>query len=179
MMAVTLNLFSFVALSNFSYLQLISFYMMTSIALNGLFIALLSVYFLTSDWVHSNFRSDAHFLTGYFCFFIFSTNFNSFNVRTKDVQLLRGIETNQTFLVVLFFIGLVQFLFTFAGKELFNTVPLNFEEWTLVLVLAALVVPFDLMRKRFMMPILRKHLKPRLATYRRLGMEYITEITFS
>lgn len=78
---------------------IISPHMWSSILVNGIFIATLCIIFLTYAPVRSLFLRDnqpdeAAFLTAFFAFFIFLTNFNSFNARTPKINIFDHIFEN-------------------------------------------------------------------------------------
>eukprot|EP01127_Copromyxa_protea_P021388 TRINITY_DN7342_c0_g1_i1.p1 TRINITY_DN7342_c0_g1~~TRINITY_DN7342_c0_g1_i1.p1 ORF type:complete len:948 (+),score=114.40 TRINITY_DN7342_c0_g1_i1:264-2846(+) len=152
---------------------IIGTYMWTSIISNGLFISVLSIFFLTNDTIEAYFRpgdsaeDGTPFLTGFFCFFIFITNFNSFNVRTKSFNILTDITLNTNFVVVVALIFIVQVTFTYWGGSLLRTVGLNFSEWCLVTGMALWIIPFDMLRKKFIVPYVRAWLRRRKTGYQR------------
>eukprot|EP01126_Amoeba_proteus_P044158 TRINITY_DN488_c1_g1_i6.p1 TRINITY_DN488_c1_g1~~TRINITY_DN488_c1_g1_i6.p1 ORF type:complete len:633 (-),score=168.15 TRINITY_DN488_c1_g1_i6:126-2024(-) len=160
---------------------IISTYMWTAIIANGLFISILSIYFLIGSTIQPYFREPeaatttttlsstttttttaaanstpiSPFLTGFFSFFIFITNFNSFNVRTKKLNLFSNIFGNWNFVLVVLTIFGVQILFTEIGGNVLRTVGLTLSEWGVVVGLAVTVIPFDILRKIFIVPRVR------------------------
>lgn len=92
------------------------------------------------------------FLTAFFCFFIFICTFNAFNVRTTKMHLGNNILLNPGFVGIILLIFVVQILFTELGGKLLRTVPLTYGELILVLLLSALIVPADLLRKSMQAP---------------------------
>ncbi len=88
-------------------------------------------------------------LTVRFALIMLIAAFNGFNVRVNDMRLLRGIDKNPMFLliaciIIIGTIGIVNF-----GGQLFQVVPLTYEQWFVVFGLAFLVIPLDLIRKMF------------------------------
>ena len=137
--------------------------MWSAISTNGIAMAILSLFFLTSDGLGSFFacdesrcglptdpgyNPDAVLLTAFFAFFVFINNFNKFNSRTESTDLFEHISENKNFLRVVGLIFFLQILFTYLGGEVLRTVGLGFGEWLMVLVLAALIIPVDQIRKR-------------------------------
>ncbi|MAH63100.1 MAG: ATPase P, partial [SAR324 cluster bacterium] len=137
--------------------------MWSAISTNGIAMAILSLFFLTSDGLGSFFacdesrcglptdpgyNPDAVLLTAFFAFFVFINNFNKFNSRTESTDLFEHIGENKNFLRVVGLIFFLQILFTYLGGEVLRTVGLGFGEWLMVLVLAALIIPVDQIRKR-------------------------------
>jgi P-type Ca2+ transporter type 2C len=143
---------------------IISPYMWTAIVANGFFIATMSIFFLTNDSIEHLFVRNGHkdhevFLTAFFCFFIFITNINAFNVRTHKTNLLENLWDNKNFVVVESSIFIVQIVFTYIGGSWLRTVGLQFHEWIIIIFLALLVVPFDLFRKTFIVPRIERRLR--------------------
>lgn len=153
--------------------HIISPYMWVSIISNGLFIAFLSVIFLTNDFILNFFVRNGTvnkdvFLTAFFNFFIFITNFNSFNVRTKNRNLFHGIMKNKSFIYVVILIFVLQILFTWFGSKWLRMVPLTFFEWNIVLLSSILIIPFDFFRKRYFDRRLKQYVKilrPRISIH--------------
>ena len=137
--------------------SLISGDMWSAILIDGIFMALISIYFLTSDFVAGLFVCDAVrcpdpelnlvLLTGFFGFFVFMNNFNKFNARTEGLNLFEHITENRNFLVVVILIFFLQTSFTYFGGEVLRTVGLTLEEWFYVLAFAITIIPLDLTRK--------------------------------
>ena len=137
--------------------SLISGDMWSAILIDGIFMASISIYFLTSDFVAGLFVCDAVrcpdpelnlvLLTGFFGFFVFMNNFNKFNARTEGLNLFEHITENRNFLVVVILIFFLQTTFTYFGGEVLRTVGLTLEEWFYVLAFAIPIIPLDLTRK--------------------------------
>ena len=88
--------------------------------------------------------------TAYFAFFIFSAVFNAFNARTDKANLFENIGGNKGFLKVLGIIAVVQIAMTYLGGAVLRCHGLDFVEWLVVLVMAASIIPVDLIRKAIM-----------------------------
>ena len=137
--------------------SLISGDMWSAILIDGIFMASISIYFLTSDFVAGLFVCDEVrcpdpelnlvLLTGFFGFFVFMNNFNKFNARTEGLNLFEHITENRNFLVVVILIFFLQTTFTYFGGEVLRTVGLTLEEWFYVLAFAIIIIPLDLTRK--------------------------------
>jgi len=128
--------------------------MWSAIIINGAFIASLCIFVLNSASVRELFsrgsskdENDAVFLTAFFAFFIFLTNFNAFNARTPKINLFDHLLHNQGFIWVVFTIFTVQVIFTYLGGNVLRTVGLRLREWFLVIVSSSIIIPFDLLRK--------------------------------
>lgn len=101
--------------------------------------------------------NEEQLLTGYFVLFIVSALFNGFNVRDEGFGIFRGLNENTGFMKVFCIIILVQAVivnaalvpftaFTWIGN-MFSCVPFGLKGWALVIVLAATMIPVDLVRK--------------------------------
>ncbi len=121
--------------------------MWSSILTNGICATILSLVFLTYEPVKGLFHSEAAFLTGFFAFFVFLHNFNKFNARTEGLNLFDHLSENKNFLWVVGIIFTVQVIFTYIGGEILRTVAITPQEWLWVLVMSAVIIPIDLIRK--------------------------------
>ncbi len=130
--------------------------MWSSILINGGIIALLSIVFLTSGFTQSWFsggheigtpEAQAKFLTAFFAFFVFVQVFNTFNARTQGLNLLEYLLDNRLFSIIIPGIMAIQVFFITYGGEILRTVGLTVQEWILVLLLAIVIIPVDLLRK--------------------------------
>ena len=137
--------------------SLISGDMWSAILIDGFYMAFLSLFFLTSDFVSGLFVCDAVrcpdsevnlvLLTAFFGFFVFMNNFNKFNARTEGLNLFEHITENRSFIFVVILIFVLQTTFTYFGGEVLRTVGLTLEEWGYVLLFAVTIIPLDLTRK--------------------------------
>ena len=89
------------------------------------------------------------FITAFFNIFIFQVLFNMMNVRTPGLNLLEHIGENRRFLQIIFLIIVLQIMFTYIGGQILRTVPLNMNEWALVLLFSVIIIPIDFVRKIF------------------------------
>ena len=131
--------------------------MWSAILIDGIYMAFLSLFFLTSDFVSELFVCDEIrcsdpevnlvLLTAFFGFFVFINNFNKFNARTEGLNLFEHITENRSFIMVVVLIFFLQGTFTYIGGEVLRTIGLTFEEWVYVLVFAVTIIPLDLLRK--------------------------------
>jgi Ca2+-transporting ATPase len=69
------------------------------------------------------------------------------NVRSSGLNFLEHISENRRFIQIIFLIIILQIAFTFIGGEVLRTVPLNWDEWVLVILFSVLIVPVDMIRK--------------------------------
>ena len=130
--------------------NIISKYMASAIGTGALWCFALSMLFLLSGFAHGYFRPDAadrYLMTGYFAFFIFMAVFNAFNARTDEKNLFANITQNKGFLEVMAVIVVVQVAMTYLGDVILRCYGLMPAEWVFVLVMAATIIPVDLLRK--------------------------------
>ncbi len=126
--------------------------MISSILVNGFFITIFSVLFLKLPYFRELFargtiEDNGVFLTAFFNIFIFQVLFNMLNVRSTGLNFLEHISENRRFIQIIFLIIILQIAFTFIGGEVLRTVPLNWDEWVLVILFSVLIVPVDMIRK--------------------------------
>ena len=82
-----------------------------------------------------------------FATFMMGITFNGFNARTEHTNVFENLGRNKTFLIVMGVLLLVQFVFvTFGGAPL-SVEALNAKTWLVCIILAALVIPIDIIRK--------------------------------
>lgn len=124
--------------------------MWSAIITGGLFICIVSMIMFTSEEIHYAFRKhaeDAYFYTGYFSYFIFACIFNGFNARTEEIDLMEKISLNKPFLAIMGIICIVQIFMTYFGGAVLRTAGLSAREWIVVIMLALLIIPVDIVRK--------------------------------
>jgi P-type Ca2+ transporter type 2C len=130
--------------------------MWSSILINGGFIAFISIVFLTSgvtkEWFSGGHtvgtpEATAKFLTAFFAFFVFVQVFNTFNARTQGLNLFEHLFDNRLFSIIIPGIMVIQVFFITYGGEILRTVGLSVQEWIIVLLLAIVIIPADLLRK--------------------------------
>ena len=90
---------------------------------------------------------DGPFLTAFFALFVFSGLFSAFCARAEGKNLFRVLGKNRSFLVIMALCAGVQVLLLYVGGPLFRTQPPTARQLLEVLLLAATVVPADLLRK--------------------------------
>ena len=90
---------------------------------------------------------DGAFLTAFFARFVFSGLFSAFCARCEGMNLLRGLGKNRSFLAVMALCAGVQMLLLYVGGPLFRTQPLPPRLLGEALLLAATVIPADLLCK--------------------------------
>ena len=82
-----------------------------------------------------------------FATFMMAITFNGFNARTEHMNILKHIEKNRSFRLVMGAIFLLQFVFVTFGGSVLHVTPLNVTTWLICLAVAFLVIPADMLRK--------------------------------
>ncbi|MCI9173778.1 MAG: calcium-translocating P-type ATPase, PMCA-type [Lachnospiraceae bacterium] len=137
--------------------SIVSRKMMAQIVTMGAWLVILSFLYLKLPFFRGLFETEEQHLTGYFVLFIVSALFNGFNVRDDKFGIFKGLNENPGFLKVFFAIILVQAVivnaalvpftaFTWIGN-MFSCVPFGITGWIAVILLAATMIPVDLVRK--------------------------------
>ena len=129
--------------------------MWSAILLNGFMVALLSLLFLTSDWAHTLFPGGSlnaeakatSFATAFFTFFVFLHIFNTLNARTQGLNLFEHLFDNHLFPIIIPGIIAIQAFFITFGGDVLRTVGLSISEWIIVVLMALIIIPIDLLRK--------------------------------
>jgi Ca2+-transporting ATPase len=132
--------------------NIVSNYMATSILTGGLYIMVVSIFFLAYDPVKELFYRDGVyneevFLSAFFNVFIFLIVVNSFNARTEKLNLFDNISKNNMFLRIIGLIILLQVVFTYVGGTILRTTGLLPMEWLYVAMFALSIIPVDIIRK--------------------------------
>ena len=146
--------------------------MLTQIIIMGLWVTVLSFLFLKLPCFLSLFGGDptqplsaavnidpvARLKTAYFVLFIWAALFNGFNVRDEKFGIFSNLSLNPGFIVVFLSIVLIQALIVNVGLfgdslswvgKMFSCVPFDLKGWGIVILLAATMIPVDLIRKCF------------------------------
>lgn len=130
--------------------QIINRYMINEIIITGLYSALLCILFLKLPIFYELYRksgTDKYFMTAFFALLIFIDVFNAFNARTYRLNLLSNIRKNKVFMLIMFFIILIQVLMIYYGGSLFRTAGLTINEFIITIFLSFTVIPIDNIRK--------------------------------
>lgn len=135
--------------------MIINKYMFSQIIVLGLYSAILSIFFLKSNWIFENIfnGSTLHLMTAFFGLFIFIDIFNSFNARTMRINILSNLRRNKVFIVIMLFVVIVQIILIYKGGTVFRTSGLNLKEFIFTLILSFTVVPVDWIRKKIVKKI--------------------------
>lgn len=93
------------------------------------------------------FASDAESMTARFALLCFMAVFNGFNIRTEHMNLFKGIGKNKLFAYIAIGIfAMTVILCDFVGT-LIKATPLDVMHWLVIIAIAFLVIPVDLVRK--------------------------------
>ena len=88
-------------------------YMINEILSSGLYSLVLCIIFLKLPIIKSLFVDNNHFMTSFFCLFIFLATFNAFNARTHRLNIFAHLSENKIFLLIILFIIIVQISITY------------------------------------------------------------------
>lgn len=122
-------------------------YMINEILSSGLYSLVLCIIFLKLPIIKSLFVDNNHFMTSFFCLFIFLATFNAFNARTHRLNIFAHLSENKNFLLITLFIIIVQISITYSGITIFQTTRINIKELLITIVLSFSIIPLDIIRK--------------------------------
>lgn len=137
--------------------NILSSYMMSEILITGTFTAIMCILFLKLPFIKELFVSYDSFMTAFFGLFIFAGIFNCFNAHTSRVNIFAHLLKNPMFIIIIGFISIIQIIMIYYGGSLFRTVPLTIKEFTIMILLASIVIPIDMIRKKVSKVIKGKH----------------------
>ena len=145
--------------------NLISPAMSVQIVCMGAWLVLLSFYFLTNVHIAAVFDGKAEHYTAYFLLFVLASLMNDFNVRSTGFGIFHALRENPGFLKVWVMIVLIMAAIINAPYiphevggwigGMFSTTPIHAGGWVLVFLLAATMIPADLLRKAAWKGIMR------------------------
>ena len=122
--------------------------MLSQIFITGSYTLSLSVFFLKSRTLRQYFGGDdKYYLTAFFAMFIFCGIFNSFNARTERVNITSHLSGNKPFILIMTMVAAIQLLIIYFGGEVFRCVPLTARHLAVTALIAATVIPADMIRK--------------------------------
>lgn len=102
---------------------------------------------ITFSPVSNMFVTDVEAMTARFALLCFMAVFNGFNIRTEHMNLFKGIGKNKLFLYIAVGIcAMTVILCDFAGT-LIKATALDLNHWLVIIALAFMVIPVDLVRK--------------------------------
>lgn len=125
-------------------------YMMHQIFISGGFSVIISLLFLISPSFTSHFRrseNDLVLLSAFFGLFIFLSVMQCINSRTDRLNIFNGITQNRVFILIMLLISVIQVSFIYFGGAVLRATPLTVGELIFTLGIAALAIPFELLRK--------------------------------
>lgn len=109
------------------------------------FIALYGI--ITFSPIANMFATEAEAMTARFALLCFMAVFNGFNIRTEHINLFNGIEKNKLFSAIAIGIFVMTFALCNFAENLIKVTALDFKHWVVVVILAFMVIPIDLIRK--------------------------------
>lgn len=109
------------------------------------FIALYGI--ITFSPIANMFASETEAMTARFALLCFMAVFNGFNIRTEHINLFNGIGKNKLFSAIAIGIFVMTFALCNFAESLIKVTALDFKHWVVVVILAFMVIPIDLIRK--------------------------------
>lgn len=124
--------------------SIISKFMAIQVFGTGLFVVGMSLWFIFGSFMQGLFRhseGNMVFMTGFFCFFIFTVMINGLNTRTERLDIFDNISKNKTFLLIMAGVLMAQVLMVILEVPILRTVRLTPQEWGIVVVFSLWVIP--------------------------------------
>lgn len=109
------------------------------------FIALYGI--ITFNPIANMFATETEAMTARFALLCFMAVFNGFNIRTEHINLFNGIGKNKLFSAIAIGIFVMTFALCNFAENLVKVTALDFKHWVVVVILAFMVIPIDLIRK--------------------------------
>lgn len=109
------------------------------------FIALYGI--ITFSPIANMFVTETEVITARFALLCFMAVFNGFNIRTEHINLFDGIGKNKLFSAIAIGIFVMTFALCNFAENLIKVTALDFKHWVVVVILAFMVIPIDLIRK--------------------------------
>ncbi len=138
--------------------NIVSKEMFVQILVNAFWIIFVSYCFLKMNIFSMFFENSSQLNSAYFALFVLFALFNGFNVRSDKFAIFYRLNENPNFLKVWFTILIIQIFIVNAAilpienlkvvSEMFSCEPFNIKGWTLIVLLAATIIPVDIFRKR-------------------------------
>lgn len=86
-------------------------------------------------------------ITARFALLCFMAVFNGFTIRTESMNLFKGLGKNKAFSIIAVSIMIMTLLLCNIAGSLVQTTPLDLKHWIVVIVVAFMIVPVDIIRK--------------------------------
>ena len=102
---------------------------------------------ITFSPIANMFATETEAMTARFALLCFMAVFNGFNIRTEHINLFNGIEKNKLFSAIAIGIFVMTFVLCNFAENLVKVTALDFKHWVVVVILAFMVIPIDLIRK--------------------------------
>lgn len=92
-------------------------------------------------------NNEAVYATARFALLVMMATFNGFNIRTDGFNLFKGIEKNKLFVEIAVAIFALTFILAQFGGAIMGCTALTATQWAIVVGLAFMIIPVDLVRK--------------------------------
>ncbi len=102
---------------------------------------------ITFSQIADVFATETEAITARFALLCFMAVFNGFNIRTEHINLFNGIGKNKLFSAIAIGIFVMTFALCNFAENLIKVTALDFKHWVVVVILAFMVIPIDLIRK--------------------------------
>ena len=102
---------------------------------------------ITFSPVANMFATETEAMTARFALLCFMAVFNGFNIRTEHMNLFHGIGNNKLFSVIAIGIFAMTIILCNFAENLVKLTALDFRHWAVIVILAFMVIPVDLVRK--------------------------------
>lgn len=102
---------------------------------------------ITFSPVANMFVGETETMTARFALLCFMAVFNGFNIRTEHMNLFNGIGKNKLFSAIAIGIFAMTVIICNFAENLVKVTALDFRHWAVIVILALMVIPVDLVRK--------------------------------
>lgn len=102
---------------------------------------------ITFSPISDIFATETETMTARFALLCFMAVFNGFNIRTEHINLFNGIKKNKLFSIIAIGIFVMTFALCNFAENLIKVTALDFKHWVVVVILAFMIIPIDLIRK--------------------------------
>ena len=102
---------------------------------------------ITFSPISDMFATETEAITARFALLCFMAVFNGFNIRTEHTNLFNGIGKNKLFSAIAIGIFVMTFALCSFAENLIKVTALDFKHLVVVVILAFMVIPIDLIRK--------------------------------